>query len=189
MKILQPTNTQRMRPMKKTKTKLLFMQYPNHYCRSFFVLTLLAVLLAASPLFAAPGDFLKQHNLKFVSLKFFEGPEVGPAFGARSYQVKFPQASTRHIFWELRLEAAGPRTAAVPFAIDTLWYDPAGKLLKEATERFTLEKSHQRAWYTHAYGYPLPGHWKPGKYRVVLKINGKEVASGSFEITPAPKPR
>lgn len=177
--------------MRQTKSKRFFPYSLDHYRRAVLslsiLLVLLAGLLASSPLFAAGGDFLKQHNLKLVSLRFFEGPQTPPAFGARSYQVKFPQASTRHIFWELKLEAAGPRTAAVPFAIETFWYDSQGKLLKAATERYTLEKTLKRPWYTHAYGYPLPGHWKPGKYRVVLKINGQEIASGSFEITPASK--
>ncbi|RJR44569.1 MAG: hypothetical protein C4567_04330 [Deltaproteobacteria bacterium] len=166
-----------------------FSQYflnPRHW--AVLSLPLLLVFLAGLAFppthAAAGGDFLKEHNLKVVSLKFFEGPEAAPAHGARSYMAKFPQASTRYIFWELKLEASGKRAAAAPFAVETFWYEPGGQLIKQATEKFTLEKDHLRPWYSHAFGFPVPGQWKPGKYRVVLKIGGKEAASGEFEIAP-----
>jgi hypothetical protein len=160
----------------------------NSRRRAVLALPLLLVLLAGlpAPAFSCPGggDFLKEHHLKVVSLKFFEGPETTPALGARSYREKFPQASTRYISWELKMEATGKRATAVPFSVETSWYDHAGNLIKQATEKFTLEKDHLRPWYSHAFGFPVPGQWKPGKYRVVLKIGGKEAVSGDFEITP-----
>ena len=174
-----------MRAMKIMKFSLHFVN-PRHW--AVLALPALLILLAGAPApgFSCPGggDFLKEHHLKVVSLKFFEGPETAPALGARSYQAKFPQASTRYIFWELKMEATGKRAASTPFAVETFWYDAAGNLIKQATENFTLEKDHLRPWYSHAFGFPVPGQWKPGKYRVVLKIRGKEAASGGFEITP-----
>ena len=131
------------------------------------------------------GNFLTQHHLKFVSLKFFEGPEQTPKYKSRIYGVQFPQSTTRHIFWELDVDSLVPQTATVPFTIKTFWYDPAGKLIRESTANFRLTPDTKRPWYAQGYGYKTPGYWKPGKYQAVLKINNQEIASGYFEITAA----
>lgn len=132
------------------------------------------------------GDFLTRYNAKVKMLRFFESGKTLPAYGQRNYVEKFVGNATRYINWELSLDLSqGKRTERVNFPLSAVWYDPDGKVLTTQTRNAYFEPDWGDSWHTSGYGGETPGTFKPGVYRVVVKIEGQEVAQGSFQVLAA----
>ena len=126
----------------------------------------------------AEGDFQKL-NAHVVSLKFYpsEGNTVLPQ-NERVYGERFSLSRTKYIYWELKLEY--PATSGiVTFNIESTWYGPKGNVINTSFTKHAIQAGWDSSWHTIGFN---AGKWEPGTYRVVLKINHQEVASGSFQI-------
>jgi hypothetical protein len=122
-------------------------------------------------------------NGRVAYVRFFEGANVTAAEG-RQYRYRFPQATTRTVNWELEL-ANQPMGRRVDFRIEAVAYMPDG------TEFFrdTMSTGVEPAWaggskHSMGRGWPTPGLWTVGVYRVDFLVEGRRVAVGNFEITP-----
>lgn len=130
---------------------------------------------------AGEDDDFRNLQARVVCLRFFEGEAVTPEEAARVYLDRFPQSKTRYIHWELKLAYAPPHRL-VPFAVNAIWYGPDGKIITDLPSKRTIQSDWDNSWHCGGYGSAAPGQWRPGAHRLVLKINGKEVARGSFQV-------
>jgi hypothetical protein len=135
-------------------------------------------------------DFLSRHGAKVKSLRFFESGQGIPPAEERNYMEKFAADQTRYINWELSLDLAqGKRTQRENFTLSATWYSPDGKVLTTQSRNAYIEPDWPDSWHVSGYGAATPGMFKPGIYRVVVKINNKEVAQGAFEVTGRTAPQ
>jgi hypothetical protein len=139
--------------------------------------------LVAEETGAAPAakDLLSEIGVQVLGLRFFSSGPEPPPLGSRNYSKIFPAATTQYVFWELHFSTnqAGRR---VNFQMEDIWYAPEERVLEKGNDTYyTLPtaETYARA----GYGYKVQGRWKPGTYKVVLRIQGQEVARGTFEIT------
>lgn len=130
---------------------------------------------------AGEGDDFQNLQARVMSLTFFEAGESTPDEAQRFYRNRFQQAQTRYIHWELKL-AYPPPQKLTQFTINAVWYGPEGNILADLPSKRTIQADWDSSWHCGGYGTATPGSWRPGTYRLVLKINGKEVAQGSFQV-------
>jgi len=118
---------------------------------------------------------------RVTEVKFFESGYDAPVLGQRTYQQSFNHRTARYISWELNITC--PAIASqVNFDIDATFYNPDGSIFAQQT----LHASAQTGWtgpvFNLGRGWKEPGNWKRGNYRVVLSVNGSQVASNSFQV-------
>lgn len=129
----------------------------------------------------AVWDAFPYLEARAVSLRFYEsGPDI-PEAAQRAYRKRFLQSQTRYINWELHLDAA-PTSKLVQFAANEIWYGPGGKILNNVTRKFSFPSDWTGSGLTNGLGPVGSGLWRPGAYLLIMKINGNEVARGSFEV-------
>jgi hypothetical protein len=129
-------------------------------------------------------------NATAGSVKFFVSDGITKSvFGKREYSARFPQRSTKYIYWELGLKHPAPG-AKITFSIEAVWYKPDGSILYiGSTTKESINTYIESSWKDSLHsdkgvGWTEAGKWSPGLYRVDLFISGKKVDSGSFEIYP-----
>jgi len=152
------------------------------------------LLLALVPLFSPAPVQAQEANMvvlpDFVaqvkSLRFYPTDYGFRSFYERKYNQQFPSANTRHINWELLLDHPFKRTGRVNFTINAILYGPNGAKLGESTNEAWIESDVPSSQHTETWGADKPGFWKPGAYRVVVQIGGKEVTSGTFQVDGGP---
>jgi TIR domain len=123
-------------------------------------------------------DFQKL-NAKIAPLKFYpsEGDTI-PAKKERVYGERFSIPRVKYIYWELDLNYS-LTSEKVTFTIESTWYGPKGNVINNVFTTHTIQAGWNSSWHTNGF---KSGKWEPGTYRVVLKINHNEVASGSFQM-------
>ncbi|MEW6659530.1 MAG: hypothetical protein AB1424_12795 [Thermodesulfobacteriota bacterium] len=126
-------------------------------------------------------------NATVAGIRFFPSPKTVVPYGQRQYTDKFDAQSTPYIYWELSLDYPGPRTHDVEFPITQFWYDPDGKILLTDTVTHLVPAAWSGSYLRDGYGTAAPGFWKPGTYRVILKVGDKTLASGSFQVVSSRK--
>jgi hypothetical protein len=115
-------------------------------------------------------------------VKLYEGGDQGPLYGDRAYAEAFAARDTRFVYWELDLEHPNTQRR-LDFEVRAVWYRPDGQVWAERTKATHLEPAWRTSQHTHGLGWPERGKWEPGRYRVVLSVDGEEVAERTFEIT------
>ncbi len=119
------------------------------------------------------------------SLQFFESSKEVPPYGQRAYEHRFAKSKARLINWELLLDWEPTPSTQKPvtdFTIKSIWYRPDGSVLTRQPKEAHRDADWTQSYHLLGYGWESPGNWEPGSYRVDLYIEGKKVASGSFEI-------
>ncbi|MFC2165821.1 protein kinase [Acidobacteriota bacterium] len=114
-------------------------------------------------------------------LKFYEKGESTIPKEQRKYGKRFAKSESRYIRWELNLTHPAP-ARRIDFTIEAVWYKSDGSVLIRQTNPTFLEADWKNSWHAKGWGWKVPGNWEPGNYRVDLIVEGKKVASGSFEI-------
>lgn len=150
------------------------------------VLALLAVLAlppAAGP--QSPMGSIPSLNAQVTSLRFFESAYRAPPREQRAYTQRFDPARTRYVHWELTLGHPAPGRQRV-FAIQSVWHHPDGRVLDRLTMQTVVGATW--TWSYHNHSRTAGGPWPVGTYRVVLYVQGQQVASGTFEMGVAPSP-
>lgn len=115
------------------------------------------------------------------SLRFYESGQEIPEAAVRVYRERFLQSQTEYINWELHFEVS-PSNKAAEFAMSDTWYGPEGNIMGASTVKCAISPGLERPSLTHGLAPPTYGKWQPGIYVLVVRINGKEVARGLFEI-------
>jgi hypothetical protein len=129
-----------------------------------------------------PSTGIPVPGVRVVDMQFYEG-----AFGAllpkdqRVYRSSFDHSAARSIFWELNLTFA-PLGQRIDFPVDAVWYRSNGSELFRHTLSAHVDPGWRNSKHTMGYGFPQPGHWLPGAYRVDLYVRNTRIASGTFQI-------
>ena len=59
---------------------------------------------------------------------------------------------------------------------------PDGSVLYVTQNRFNVPANYENTSFATGTGWPEPGHWQPGVYRVACVHDGRTISQGSFEI-------
>jgi hypothetical protein len=115
------------------------------------------------------------------SLRFFESGDNLPAAGARIYNDRFPQKSTRRINWELQLKHPAPGQKT-DFKITAKYYFPDGSLFTEHHLETYLDATWTGSQHASGWGWTEPGNWKLGRYTVEIFVKYQKIAHGAFTV-------
>ncbi len=118
---------------------------------------------------------------RVTSIQFFEGGFDAIPKEQRRYSVQFSKSSARAIWWELNLEYPDPGRK-VDFAIEAVYFSPDGSVLNRQTNNTSIQNTWTTSYHSLGWGWQEPGNWAPGIYGIELSVNGRRVASGTFEI-------
>jgi tetratricopeptide (TPR) repeat protein len=150
------------------------------------VVALLAMLsLPPDARAQSPTGSIPSLNATVTSLRFFESAYRAPPREQRAYTQRFDPARTRYVHWELTLEHPAPGRQRV-FTIQSVWHHPDGRVLDRLTIQTVVGADW--TWSYHNHSWTAVGPWPVGTYRVVLYVQGQQVASGAFEMGAAPSP-
>lgn len=120
-------------------------------------------------------------NAQVASLRFFEsGGDLLPR-GQRAYGDRFQKSNSRFISWELDLNHQPPGRR-VEFPIVAEYFRRDGRLISTSTYRSWVEGNWPTSWHSSRSGWPTAGQWLAGSYKVVLSVDGSQVAVAWFEI-------
>jgi hypothetical protein len=126
-------------------------------------------------------DFQKL-NARVVGIKFFAQGQTPLPVKERVYREGFAPSPNSYIYWELDLAYANT-SEPVTFTIESTWYGPKGNIINIFFTKHTIKAGWDNS--QHSDGIEVNSLKEPGTYRVVLKIGGNEVASGSFQLLTA----
>jgi hypothetical protein len=130
----------------------------------------------------APTSGIPVPGVKVVSLQFYEGPHaVSLPQSQRVYRFSFDRFTTRAIYWELDLTFPAPGRH-IDFDINARWYKPDGSEMSKQLVTAHVDADWHSSWHSRGYGFPEPGHWTPGTYRVDLYCKSLRIASETFQI-------
>jgi hypothetical protein len=133
---------------------------------------------------SAPTGYLTSLKGRVNSLRFFDAGPPAPRAAQRRYSSQFPRATTRTIGWDI--DVKHPASGRwLPVTFEAFWYR-AERGSRRLVQRKVLQAAVPADWAdTHFYDESdstSPGSWQTATYRVELYVEGKKVASGSFEI-------
>jgi len=116
--------------------------------------------------------------LKVISVRFFEGGSPPPPVEQRKFERTFDRYDSRYIYWQLDIDVLKPRQSDIKVPITYEWFRPDGELLTKKT----FEANVKRDW-KDCYFYEGQGIGRIiGQYKIVFKIQGKEIAQGTFDL-------
>ena len=117
------------------------------------------------------------------NLRFFEGGSSAPPNNQRRFVTSFNSSHTKFIYWQLSLKY--PKTAAkVDFKIRAVCYKPDGSVLFTQNMSAYAKTGWTSSWHAMGWGNKKAGKaWLPGRYKVVLTVDGKQLAKGYFNVT------
>lgn len=136
---------------------------------------------------AKPNTFTSQLNAKVMSIRFYESAFFEVPREQRIYGNRFTKASTRYINWELNYQFPQPGRR-IAFEITVQYYRPDGSQLAQQSQHVSIEPHWSSAWTNSSWGWKIPGQWPVGAYKVVLSVDGQQIADGSFEVAESSQP-
>jgi hypothetical protein len=120
-------------------------------------------------------------TMKAESFVFFEGGLKSPPQEERIYDKVFRKETARFINWEIELSFPTLQRRKQIFLIQEYFMED-GSLLIDGEASLTLEKGWNLATINMGKGDEEPGLWQPGRYRVKITIDGKQMAEDWFEV-------
>ena len=97
------------------------------------------------------------------------------------YTKRFEKSRSRYIYWEIHLEHAPPGRR-IDFELEAVYYHADGRIVGRQSTHCHLEADWRNSYWNNGWGSPEAGNWAAGSYRVELSVQGKKVASNSFEV-------
>jgi len=118
-------------------------------------------------------------NANVVSLRFYV---AGTALTteSREYKSRFAKSETRRIGYELILRHSAPGHR-IEYSIESVWHHD-GAILHTHKFDLGIEPDWIQSTPVLALGWDEPGNWPIGSYLVELFIEGRKIASASFEV-------
>jgi hypothetical protein len=104
-----------------------------------------------------------------------------PPYPERPYAARFVRAETRFVFWEMVLDHPAPGRR-VPVEFESVFFRPDGSEWARQTLPTGIEADWTWSHHHYRWGWEVPGHWAPGRYRVAVRLWDEEQAAGEFEI-------
>ena len=139
-----------------------------------------------NPRYSASNDnrelayFNKRENEVF-KIRFFEG-EKKPKNSERIYKNSFDKATTRYVYTELKMNNLQYKGNTHEHEVIWIYYNPNGSLRGRIEGNFNVKPEWATAWIYRGWGWPSPGNWPVGIYRVVLFIDGVKIGDQNFTI-------
>lgn len=117
-----------------------------------------------------------------LSLKLYNGPYDGVAYGQRTYLRKFNRDKTLYIWAELTIRNKINDTSNLEFFFN--FYDDAGQLKGQTVPIHTLPEGKKDSTYTYTEGWGSRdgGSWKNEKYTCEIVFMDTLIAAVSFEV-------
>ena len=125
---------------------------------------------------------------KVTGLRFYEGGFDDVPLDQRAYAQRFASESTRAIWWELGLAYPAPRSQR-NFRLDARWRRQDGSVLADQAVDGRLEVGWTSSFHALGWGATTTATWEPGTYTLELAVDGKAVASGTFQVTSSAQVR
>lgn len=122
-----------------------------------------------------------ESDFRIGSLRFFECGKDAPQVDAWDYRTSFDHAKARYIAWQLDMSYSARRQRH-NFSIHATYYKQDGTVLTSQDSNSHVESGWTGSKHSMGWGSMNPGAWQLGRYKVVLSISGKQVASGRFEV-------
>jgi hypothetical protein len=116
-----------------------------------------------------------------TAVKLYESGGDGVPYQQRVYTQTFAKSTTRYVYWELNLEHPPPGVRK-NFQIDAVWFTVDGSIFATQTPETYIEPAWSSSYHQYGWGWGNPGNWTPGSYRIVLYVDGHEVAWQIFAI-------
>jgi len=130
---------------------------------------------------AAPKDYaIPSLRADVVQLRFYaSGPEFVPVTN-REYATTFPAAQSQFIAFQLDLDhPAVDSTRTFTMVCTYTWPDGS-------TSPVEVDGQIEAGWtgssHSGGKGWREAGHWKVGEYRVSCMVEGRTIASGTFQV-------
>ncbi len=120
---------------------------------------------------------------KVTGVKFFEGGVDAPPFSHRIYSNRFSRATTQLVWWDLSLAYPDPGRR-IDFSVESVCSNTVGAVLNRQSLHYFIQASWTSSTHSMGFGGREPGFWTPGIYKVELFVEGENVGSWTFEITP-----
>ena len=117
-----------------------------------------------------------------AELVFYEGGFDKVPMNRRRYHNRFTRSATRYVYWELNL-GHKQLSSRFDFAIDAEWKNASGQVINRYKTKFYVPVDMSSTRYSAGFGKNQVDNWAPGVYSVTLFMDGREIASGTFEIT------
>ena len=117
------------------------------------------------------------------SVRFFEGGRNTPPNKERRFATQFASANTKFLYWQLALKYPKPKRK-VDFKVKAVCYKPDGGVLFTQDMSAYVKSGWTSSWHTMGWGNTVPGKaWRPGRYKVMLSVDGRRIAQGHFDVT------
>lgn len=116
-------------------------------------------------------------------LRLYEGPDAFVPLDARVYATRFPSRAVRRLWWQLDLAYPSP-ARELHFALEGVYTNPDGSVRGRMPVDGRLEPGWTSSQHSSGWGTDAPGSWAPGRYRLTVLVNGREVAAAAFEVAP-----
>lgn len=127
------------------------------------------------------NDPMKKLHSRFAGIRFFESGIDAVSPDKRVYGNVFSTASSRYIYWELKLEHFN-QAGKIFFTINEVWKKSNGTIFYNNKRKFYIPATDKSTYYCSGFGSNRFSNWTPGSYRLELFIEGKKVASGNFTV-------
>lgn len=152
--------------------------YPGEYRVECFVNE--KILIEDKFVILAEESFL--NSVSADPLLLFAGTfDDEPSKENRVYKTEYSRIDTSYIFWEVNLSYPLLETKKwVKFQY--VFYSPDGSILDQEIYRIELESGSGSSTHSMGIGFDRPGDWEFGIHRVVIFLNGRHIAEGTFEI-------
>lgn len=128
-----------------------------------------------------PPPALAQAGATVRGLRLFESGAEGLAIEKRVYATRFSKETARFLNYELDLTYPDPKKT-VNFTLRAYYYDAAGQLVVFQSQNAHIEGGWTQSYHWNGYGWPDPGHWQAGKYRLDLFDGSDKIVTVPFEV-------
>jgi hypothetical protein len=121
-------------------------------------------------------------TLRYLGIRFYEGPASNVPKGERHFAAVFPRVSARYIWCQVDMENELWQERDRSYTFVWQYLNPDGSHRGDLSLPFTVRRDWQTAWVSHSWGWDDPGNWPPGTYRVTVAVDGNPFGEGTFDI-------
>ncbi|MBN1521665.1 MAG: tetratricopeptide repeat protein [Candidatus Aureabacteria bacterium] len=122
-------------------------------------------------------------KMEFEYIKLFEGGDPAPEESLRSYTTSFSGKEARFIYYMVGAKNLLYQVERQRPLIYGRYYGPDGSFIGEADAIIDIPSDWSNADIWSGWGWPDPGNWNPGDYRVDIFFGDQKVAEKTFTVS------
>ncbi|MEN6351004.1 MAG: Ig-like domain-containing protein, partial [Syntrophomonas sp.] len=124
-------------------------------------------------------------SYEFDSFGFYDAWCYDPYSNDINFQDTFNSSETTYINWELWLHRL-PESLPFPFpqtlTVEDIWYNSENEVVFQDTQMLDFRPGREYDWAFNGCGYPEPGQWEAGEYRVEILVNDQLITESTFQV-------